>query len=58
MTPKRQRKHEPADSEDIVAGVLAVLVLGNGALSAATATWLPTVAALGLIVFAGWYVNR
>ena len=56
--PKKKYKPNTTSIEDIVAVTLAIIILGNGVLSALTGSWLPTVAALGLVVFAGWYGNR
>jgi len=58
LMPEKRRKHEFGTAEEVVAGVLTVLVLANGVLSALTGSWLPTIAALALVVFAGWWCNR
>ena len=56
--PKKKCKPNATSVEDIIAVTITVVVLSNGVLSALTGSWLPTVAALGLVVFVGWYGNR
>jgi len=52
------KKGELTTTESIVAGVLTVLVLGNGVLSAIVGSWWPTIAAVAFVALAGWYASR
>jgi len=55
--PEQFPTREPTAAGEVVAGVLTVLVLGNGLVSALIGNWWPTIVALALIVFASWYCS-
>jgi hypothetical protein len=52
---RKRCNDEKTTAGDVVAFVVAVIVLGNGVLSALAGSWAPTIAAIGLIAAANWY---
>lgn len=57
MSDMRQT-NQPTPAKDLFAGVLTVIVLSNGLLSALVGNWIPTILTLALIAFTSWYGNR
>ena len=51
---ENQDEHDDTTA-DVIAVVATVIILSNGVLSALVGSWVPTIAALGLIVAAGVY---
>ena len=52
---ENQDEHDDTTTADVIAVVATVIILSNGVLSALVGSWVPTIAALGLIVAAGTY---
>ena len=52
---EHQDKPEDTTTNDVIAVVATVIILSNGVLSALMGSWVPTIAALGLITAASWY---
>ena len=55
---ENQDEHDDTTTNDVIAVVVTAVILSNGVLSALVGSWVPTIAALGLIVAAGVYGSK
>ena len=52
---ENQDEHDDTTTNDVIAVVATAVIFSNGVLSALVGSWVPTIAALGLVTVVGLY---